>query len=926
MKRNVNVDRFGIVLALSLFLPNLSFAQDAASTSPYSSSGNCSIQGSWTRAALSQTQEIKQVITKLKDNPACNGLKNSMEANLTAMEGALRQAESAQAQQGHGRTLSQLPEDISALRTFSRNQSPFKSNVMNLLVGKTVQMSALSSSTEGDGGAASMAALSARAREAASTGLQLFNNTMSSFQEAHQGCLESGPTAAVIASGMVKILNSFAASNSGLNNQIALSVQKVSQYLARDKKYVDALRSLNDAEFISSMSCLIQITTNSYCDALDAQYLFEELNNNQNVKVETVRNEKTGVTTQRIVGVNKDMESRLAKGSLSGYYVLTRQVPVVTEWLQKVQLGVKTQLPSQSEFKITVSATVQNHNNVMTRIEGTFNYNRNTLKSMRDPNAKQGQALKMLQDIAGEMIGLPTQTYENFFKKSFTDSEIYFRLLGVPVPEQVAKDVLLNSDPMAWLRTNFRSMPVFGDPDKLADLVEQNMKEMFKIATKESVSFYNQNFVVDRPQVVGDSLLGLNSNVRDALINIKNYLVAAEKRMADEKDTSYLPLAQNTRERIEKILARYKDLYRYSQDVLKMRTGDANTPKISQAEMEEKLKKVAIDLLDEVYLQFDMQTALTGMLANRLSGIVLQDYTIGLKKGNRTGTEFDDIMLVSGFVAMNNMFNMAQSDRTDIMIDLAQAISINKTNIDALEKIVTGVYVRNIFNNKIRAENENITETERNQLAYKWAYKMAEVQFPGENANMLQRRARAYLNRFWNDVSGKDAEYFGVSYLDKAAHPFKQLFNSLIGRKGNIIASPTSEFDTNQKMLGVYCTQTLAFANFTPYWALCADAVLESPLKNKANVRDPEVRKLMETYLAVPYKQKAYENLTTTKLHPKIDKTDRARNMQARICALRDYHQRNKIAEVTSTMRMNDDGESAFLKEIAEEVDKNVKK
>jgi hypothetical protein len=929
MKLNLNVVSFRIVLMLiaGLAIPIAGQAQEGSS-GPYSYSGACSSQGSWTRAALSQSNEIRQVITKLKDNPACNGLKNSMEANLSGMEGAIKEIDSLKQNEGQTRSLSQLPGEISSLRSFSRQNSPFKGNVMDLLVGKTIQLSALASSpATGQAIPASVAMIANRAKEAAITGLQLFNNTMASFQEAQQGCLESGPTAAVIASGMVKILGSFASSNTGINNQIALSVQKVTQYLARDKKYVDALRRLNDAEFISSMSCLVEVTTEAYCDALDAHQLFKELTDSQSFRIQRVTDAKTGQVREKIVGMNQNVERRMAKGALAGYYVLTRQVPVVTDWLQKVQMGMTPKLPSQADFKIGVSMTVQNHRNQMTRIEGRFNFGKTTLKSMPELDSKQSQVLLMLQDVAGAMIGPPDNPYENFFLKTTSDVEVYFKLIGIPVPTDVSNSKSLYAGrPFDWLKANFRNERVFSDPEKLADTIEANMKVIFDQSLKLSLAYFNRNFVVDKPQVVGDSLLGLTSNVRDALFNIDQYLAGMEDRYKKERgDTTYLSMVVTTRGKIQSILNKYKELYTLSLEVLRLRESDPDMKTKSHADINNELQKISGDLLDEVNSQFEMDQNGTGYLSNRVSGIVLQDYTMSLKKSGQINERFEDIMVASGFLAMNSMINMGQSYLSKMKIDLAHALEVNKTNIDALENIVTGVYVRNIFNNRIRLSNENVTEAQRNMLAYQWAYKMSAVQFPGENANALQRRARALLSRVWGDVSGRDAEYFGVSAFDKATHPFKQFFNSLIGRKGKIFASPTSEFETNKTMIGFYCSQTLAFANFSPYWALCYDTVLESPLKNQKTIHDPEILKLMDEYLSIQYKRVASESLIATKNHPTIDGFDRAKNMEARICAVRDYHERNRIAEITSAMRDEDDTDAnTFLKSVAEDLKKNL--
>src|SRR5207253_2073647 len=175
--------------------------------------------------------------------------------------------------------------------------------------------------------------------------------------------------------------------------------QNLGQYLARDKKYITALRELNDREFTSSMSCLVEITSEGFCSALDAQYLFQEITASQSVAVKEYVNTRTGKPEKKVVGLNENFIKKLEKGPLAGYYILSRQVPIVTEWIQKVQYGITPQLPTEADFQISVSTNVYQHFNTLKKIEGTFNFQRKLMAEITDFKSKQTYVLQMLNGV-----------------------------------------------------------------------------------------------------------------------------------------------------------------------------------------------------------------------------------------------------------------------------------------------------------------------------------------------------------------------------------------------------------------------------------------------------------------------------------------------------------------------------------------------
>src|SRR5438067_985156 len=72
---------FSVVLTASAFMTKTVWAQGAGgsdSFADYSFGGACTSQGQWTQVALEATHRIAQVVSKLRDNANCNGLRDTM--------------------------------------------------------------------------------------------------------------------------------------------------------------------------------------------------------------------------------------------------------------------------------------------------------------------------------------------------------------------------------------------------------------------------------------------------------------------------------------------------------------------------------------------------------------------------------------------------------------------------------------------------------------------------------------------------------------------------------------------------------------------------------------------------------------------------------------------------------------------------------
>lgn len=190
----------------------------------------------------------------LLENPACKGLAAGITASFERMEASLQAAE----KEGKSSSrLTQLPSEISALRTFARAEGPFRHSVSKILFGKSLEEAELMSKTSPDiwdpskdvtasQVAGQVEGVGQRLRNSVAMGLSYFNSAMGSVNEARANCLDPAQ-GAVVASAAIQTLAAFTgAGQGGLAKQFGQAVNNAVQFLSRDKKYVDALRALND--------------------------------------------------------------------------------------------------------------------------------------------------------------------------------------------------------------------------------------------------------------------------------------------------------------------------------------------------------------------------------------------------------------------------------------------------------------------------------------------------------------------------------------------------------------------------------------------------------------------------------------------------------------------------------------------------------
>ena len=89
---------------------------------------------------------------------------------------------------------------------------------------------------------------------------------------------------------------------------------------------------------MTSVSCLMETTADTYCSVNHAYDLL-------------------ATSKQDLETLEKSIDKDDTTVPLEGYFLMVREVPIVTEWLQSVLYGVEPRTPHDAKFKETVQIT-----------------------------------------------------------------------------------------------------------------------------------------------------------------------------------------------------------------------------------------------------------------------------------------------------------------------------------------------------------------------------------------------------------------------------------------------------------------------------------------------------------------------------------------------------------------------------------------
>lgn len=834
-----------IATALSgLFMASSSFA------SPYSFGGACQSQGSWTAAAQAQAESLRRIVLQLKDNPNCKGI----ESVLLSLDGAMGELNSA-TNMKDGSQYQSIPKDMEAMREVVKSDS--NSSALESIFNMSLDVSHLRT----------VKGLAQGTARASDKGLRMLEETLN-ILPAFTQCLDQTNQGLAMLGASLHLTNAFLQSGEGVLSRLGNTVSKFVTFL-RDKKYADRLRELNEAEYMTSISCLMETTADTYCSVSKAYDLLS-------------------TSRQDIRALEEAVNSDDKTVPLEGYFLMVREVPIVTEWLQSVLYGVEPRTPHDASFKQTVQDNVNNFVKSRYSIMGVYNYELTLLSGLSDPQAKKNHVLELIGKLLDSMNegGRGTGAI-NFYFKTMRAEMIPFYLLGRSgIPERVLpKD---GSMPMRW--TDFMRntgqgdgfISEFDDPEALAMKVGDRLRSLMDQSLVSASDYFRQQLIIDLGDLVARSVTSQTFSVFESLQNIRNYLDRmANEILAGQGQKVILPNVLDTVHKIDLIL----NVYEKNREIISNYQDMVSTNGVSREFIKEeirtndRLKKSYEEIISNVYLGFNMLYQRDTFLTTRLSTFVRADYAYKTRNQETLTEEQKLVLTLSGKNLIERL--MATHDKSPdlVALDLANAQVINANNINVTGKLFDDALYNMIL--KLKLIEDGVYNSANMTFAAINHYIKHTYQHPQDIIMGLNPKI------WWNML------FNGARYRVPALFDYEH------------ISAHDNSNGSFAKMRAKLCTQSLMFSNRLVYRAVCSGTKLTSeytiPSKNIYKTIEIDY----DSMLADILESRKREDKSGRKLSRKERLISQAKADEKAICAFKNYKMQNRAYWLLKKMGSN---------------------
>jgi len=804
----------------TLFIALTALATTSAHAGAYNFGGNCPSQGAWTQEALQQTDLIKNAILKLKDNPACKGL----ETVLTDLQSAAATLDTPVDQQNTQTRMESLPTEMGALQKTITADGKINSEASSMLLNRTIEAASISSKisqnstplTAPGGGIVDAATASStgglsllfqKLKAPAQKGLDLATKVMQILPQ-YDECLIGQPSQGLaIISGSVKVAAALSASGEGVGDKLGNAIASLMNML-RERKFTKALRELDETEFWFSMSCLVESSTKNYCDAQNAQEIMRYSQDQYKASMDKIK--------------KADRASPSYDNPLEGYYLLVRELPMISSWLQKVQFGVSPKLGADAQFKNKIWDQVTDLTKSINSLTGYFNEQMLFMRELTDVGAKRNQLFTIINAITSKMSGAGaeagTADGTQFFATTINEQLLPFYLIGrdtIPDQCRVTETRQIAQDFGTWMKTsgpNGTFAPDFADPDKLATIVEARMNQIVAAAASKASAYFRTRLVVDMPNLVSQTLTSQYMTTRKAFENVYNYLVRFENKLnKNDMDVILIPSVRQTKVKIQKFLKSYNKLYTLGKQMA------TTASSIDDVTLDPQVNDAAKHVIDTVYEEFNVLLQKDTYLTNRLTTFIEKDFAMRIKSGLNMTPYQQDLLVMNQKNLLQMLMDVHGLNPTRAQQDLAAAQMVNKRNIETIEEVFGDSLFRMIANVKAVVDGKG------------------DAGFQATIDARMVKDKRAY-NSFMNTPA--------MFIISPGAVLTNWLFSGWFVRQGspdlyqapknnNHIMGRDDKFGSFSRMQGMFCSQTLAFERRGQFYDLCHGTSVKSFYQNK---------------------------------------------------------------------------------------------
>lgn len=874
---------------------------------PYSFGGACASLGQWTQLSLEAANRIGSVVNNLKNDSRCVGLGAKLRAMNNQLLAQMSEEAGGQKKVGMDRLMS-LPGEIASLRTFLSANPESKQAatelLMNTIANGTATAAASGSQTS------SIISLAQRAKAATHTGLDLLEAVTSQLPNLDQCLMNSDADLAQVLSASVTMAASFVSSGQGISPRISNMISSFSSRL-RERRYAQVLRKIHEQNFLTSITCLMEVTSEGYCSARDYRHLLDEFSGRQLIHY---NNSSTMPFKSEIV-----KDGVKIGNPFEGFYVLTHFVPVITELIQEIQIGAEPRLETDAQFQNSILDAINVHQKRVRNALGIYNYKVQTLKTRTDISAKKNDLFDIVKTLSAYLSssGPVDGGLTNFFTTAKAERIIPFFLIGMDEVPQEVTGLYTDSDgklktgvPISWEDYMYRGgkfISKFDDPSALVEQIGVRLRELIKIANAQSITFYNKWFIVDKPLIASRGVTSFQMTYRDVLQGLVYYLDHLLIRLRNPRyhaDAVQIPIVLDTRARIEKVLNKYRDFEKYRN--LTLPVSESTLAQIDEAY--ESLNNV-------VFEQFNVLLSRSGFLANRFAEFVKYDYAIQLKAGDSFKELERDLLYSTGDSVLQMTTQIFSGNPVHALTDLSQAMDNYKESINSLEMVFKDYLIQAMARMNLIVKKGSITTWDLTNDALGRSIQDMTA-FRSINPWIgVDLRSQAMVDDPLKSHIAFVFPQFGI--LNYAYRLFK--YKDRYPMTQPSVRTPQKDDDEfgsiKNVLLPKLCIQTLAFDDWMAFLPFCKGVKLETFVEElKKKRKDIDWAALIPAVLRKPEEAIKLGISVDYDLKAVTDMPNKPMNHSKRICAFRDYGRKNYVFYKTLLIQNRKDHVETFNK------------
>ncbi len=867
----------------------------AESNDPYTFGTGCSTQGEWTQAALQSLNGLYSVIADLKENPKCKGKESTINGIIRDFESAQKEL-NLSANDENATSIESLPGEISALTQIG-SLGGGSENINRLLYRRTIKAAAkgaeeashLSEAAEfSPDPATAVKALYKRSNRAASYGLEMVSKIFTAIPTLDE-CIMGQPDIGLsIISAAVKVGGAFGSNGGGAAHSLGNAIASLGSML-RDRNFTRAMRQIDERKFWNSVSCLLETTAKNYCDVENAQEMLKYSKENY---TRLMKETRTGLADPQ------------SDNPLEGYYLLSRELPAISNWLMRLKLGTDPRTTADAALQKEAIEKVNEYWKMKKEVAGVMGSRMLDVMALPDLSARQNGMYGLVRELVEQLT--KNGNAATFIFQTKREALLPYYLIGLDEIPEVARADVRNTRAISWVDWMEQGgekgslNPIFNVPTGIARIVSDRLDSLLRASDTNAAAFFRQRLVQDKLDLINKTLTGNNFTVYESFHHVIRYLDRFERRLLESNsDTNLAMLVSiaDTRKRLKLILGSYQRIMALGRDY---RDGKIDiTPDSADVD------RAAKEIIDAVFYNFNVLYQSDVFLTNRLTTYINQDFAILARRGKNLSQHQRDLMFVAQDHLVQKLVSNFGQDQTSALNDMATAQTINDGALKTFEEVFSDTFLLMLeeINEKVHGRS---TSPAALQIL---AAKRLEAD-RSSSRNTIKHIPLPFFG--FDPMFAQFSKWFRMATVGKELKKDSPDLYYRAGNPNRITGGDTANGDYN-RYRAIVCAHTLAFEQRDRFYPFCKDAVIESAYSVEGNSLNNLDLRYSDFW---PKSDRAIDISAYAK---KINRPGNEKLKSKRICAFNNFTIKNWVRVLQDRDQRDDDartnGEFSFEKE-----------